>query len=129
MRACPYARRDWCFPAGEARLLAGSYITRYKSSFLSSPVTLGVERRVSALTRELKRIKSVSVSAGDHVCSLIFLPNRCGSLPDTARYARSVTSSLWMIHGYKLPPTGMSRGGEQRICRAINLRTFNGMFS
>lgn len=96
---------------------------------LSSLVTLRTEPRVSVLTCEIKGIKSVSVSGGDHVCSLIFLPNRRGSLPGTVPYARSVTSSLWMIHGNKLPPTGMGWGGKAHTFNTINLCTFNSVFS
>lgn len=120
-----------CFPASEPRL--GSVAASYITSCTFSPPRLSSRRgynpRFSALTCEIKRIKSVSVSGGDRACSLISLPNRCGSPPVTARYARSVTPSLWMIHGYKLPPTGMSRGGKQHVCRAINLPAFNGLFS
>lgn len=97
--------------------------------FFSSLVTLRTEPRVSELICEIKGRKSVSVSGGDHACSLIFLPNRPGSLPGTVGYARSVTSSLWMIHGYKLPPKGMGRGGKALYFRAINLCAFNAVFS
>lgn len=97
--------------------------------FFFSLVTLRTEPHVSELICEIKGRKSVSVSGGDHACSLIFLPNRPGSLPGTVRYARSVTSSLWMIHGYKLPPKGMGRGGKALYFRAINLCAFNVVFS
>lgn len=117
----------WCFTLCLGTI-SGSYKTSYKY-FFSSLVTLRTEPRVSELICEIKGRKSVSVSGGDHACSLIFLPNCPGSLPGTVRYARSVTSSLWMIHGYKLPPKGMGRGGKALYFRAINLCAFNVVFS
>lgn len=125
--ALAHVNTRWCFTLCLGTI-SGSYKTSYKYFFFSL-VTLRTEPHVSELICEIKGRKSVSVSGGDHACSLIFLPNRPGSLPGTVRYARSVTSSLWMIHGYKLPPKGMGRGGKALYFRAINLCAFNVVFS